>query len=263
LSEPHRYDFLVIGSGIAGLFYALRVAEHGRVAIVTKKRAADSATNWAQGGIAAVVSSEDSFEDHVRDTLEAGAGLCDERVVRFVVERGPATIDALLKLGVEFDRPPSAESEPVQFELGREGGHSRRRILHRRDATGSEIEHVLPRLQRGEHDRIGASDAAGHRLRGQRGQVVGVVVLHRDHALDRVPVAVQVGERAHDVPHHVGGHDQPYIPITQILRLAAGSTINGAPVPQLTRRNDCNTRSFCTAANKRRRIWCVACICVI
>jgi L-aspartate oxidase len=143
LSDPHRYDFLVIGSGIAGLFYALRVAEHGRVAIVTKKQAADSATNWAQGGIAAVVSREDSFEDHVRDTLEAGAGLCDEAVVRFVVERGPATIDALLKLGVEFDRPPSVESEPVQFELGREGGHSRRRILHRRDATGHEIEHVL------------------------------------------------------------------------------------------------------------------------
>jgi L-aspartate oxidase len=135
--DLRRVDFLVLGSGIAGLFYALQVASRGRVAIVTKKQAADSATNFAQGGIAAVVSDDDSFEAHVQDTLRAGAGLCREEVVRFVVERGPATIDALVKAGVGFDR------EADRFALGREGGHSRRRVLHHRDTTGREIERAL------------------------------------------------------------------------------------------------------------------------
>ena len=139
MPDPHRSDVLVIGSGIAGLFYALRVAEHGSVAVVTKKRAADSATNWAQGGIAAVLAGDDSFEHHVQDTLVAGAGLCREDVVRHVVERGPAMIEALLKLGAEFD---SGEAER-SLDLGREGGHTRRRIVHHRDATGREIERVL------------------------------------------------------------------------------------------------------------------------
>ena len=134
----------MIGSGIAGLFFALRVADAGRVAVVTKKRAADSATNWAQGGIAAVLASEDSFEDHVHDTLVAGAGLCDESVVRFVIERGPAMIEALVKLGVEFDRVEGAPADGLEgFDLGREGGHTKRRILHHRDATGRAIESVL------------------------------------------------------------------------------------------------------------------------
>jgi L-aspartate oxidase len=135
--DVREVDFLVLGSGIAGLFYALQVAHRGRVAIVTKKHAADSATNFAQGGIAAVVSDEDSFEAHVQDTLRAGAGLCREQVVRFVVERGPATIDALSKAGVGFDR------EGDRFALGREGGHTRRRVLHHRDTTGREIERAL------------------------------------------------------------------------------------------------------------------------
>jgi L-aspartate oxidase len=141
-TELREFDFLVIGSGIAGLFFALRAAEIGRVGIITKKRAADSATNWAQGGIAAVASSDDSFEDHVQDTLRAGAGLCDEQVVRFVVERGPATIEALLSYGVDFDRSVGSGGNG-DFSLGREGGHSRRRILHHQDATGREIEHSL------------------------------------------------------------------------------------------------------------------------
>jgi len=141
-TELREFDFLVIGSGIAGLFFALRAAETGRVGIITKKRAADSATNWAQGGIAAVASSDDSFEEHVRDTLRAGAGLCDEQVVRFVVERGPETIASLLSFGVEFDRSTEANGSS-DFSLGREGGHSRRRILHHQDATGREIETSL------------------------------------------------------------------------------------------------------------------------
>jgi L-aspartate oxidase len=137
-----RFDVLVLGSGIAGLFYALRAAESGRVGIVTKKRAADSATNWAQGGIAAVQDDQDSFAAHAADTLEAGAGLCHEDVVQRVVERGPAMIDALLKLGADFD-PAEDNGRSPGFDLTREGGHSHRRILHHRDATGAEIERVL------------------------------------------------------------------------------------------------------------------------
>ena len=141
MSHASQFDFLVVGSGIAGLFYALRVADHGSVCIVTKKRAMDSSTNWAQGGIAAVVAENDSFEAHVRDTLVAGAGLCREDTVRFVVERGPLMIEALLKIGVEFDRKEGAPGH--EFDLGREGGHTERRVLHHRDATGREIESAL------------------------------------------------------------------------------------------------------------------------
>jgi L-aspartate oxidase len=143
-NDVRSSDVLVIGSGIAGLYYALRVAEHTSVALVTKKRAADSATNWAQGGIAAVQAPEDSFESHIEDTLNAGAGLCNEEVVRRVVERGPVMIDALLKLGADFDVGSDGDSAPrPAFDLGREGGHSHRRILHHRDTTGREIESVL------------------------------------------------------------------------------------------------------------------------
>ncbi len=130
---------LVIGSGIAGLSFALQAARAGSVALITKKGSAESATNYAQGGIAAVVGSDDSFEDHVADTLEAGAGLCQEAAVRFVVENGPAAVRELIDLGVRFD--PSREHEG--YDLGREGGHSRRRVLHSADFTGREIERVL------------------------------------------------------------------------------------------------------------------------
>ncbi len=144
MSGPIEFDFLVIGSGLAGLHFALRVAEHGTVGLVTKRQADDSATNFAQGGIAAVIASDDSFDEHVHDTLNAGAGLCDEKVVRFVVERGPGAIEGLLEWGVEFDRNEGTPTnEGGAFDLGREGGHSRRRILHSRDTTGREIEQSL------------------------------------------------------------------------------------------------------------------------
>src|SRR5216117_3628452 len=97
-----RFDFLVLGSGIAGLSFALKVARRGRVAIITKKNRAESNTNYAQGGIAAVTSKEDSFEMHVRDTIEAGAGLCQEQVVRAIVQEGPARISELIELGMKF-----------------------------------------------------------------------------------------------------------------------------------------------------------------
>jgi L-aspartate oxidase len=137
-----RYDFVVIGSGIAGLSFALKAAAHGRVAVITKRARAESNTAWAQGGIASVTSSEDSFELHVRDTLDAGAGLCDEKVVRSIVSDGPARIRELIDLGVAFDERelPGGGHE---LDLGREGGHSKRRILHARDVTGREIERAL------------------------------------------------------------------------------------------------------------------------
>src|SRR5438874_12482972 len=139
-----KYDFLVLGSGIAGLSFALKVAPHGRVAIVTKKDQAESNTNYAQGGIAAVTSKEDSFEMHVRDTLEAGAGLCKEAVVRTIVQEGPARIQELIELGMRFsEREASTANGARELDLGKEGGHSRRRILHAKDVTGREIERAL------------------------------------------------------------------------------------------------------------------------
>ena len=138
-----EYDFVVIGSGIAGLSFALKAAKHGSVAVITKRKGADSNTAWAQGGVACVTSDEDSFELHLRDTLEAGAGLCDEQVVRTIVTEGPARIRELVELGLHFDeREVSGHREP---DLGREGGHSKRRVLHVQDVTGAEIERTLLR----------------------------------------------------------------------------------------------------------------------
>ena len=139
-----QFDFLVLGSGIAGLCYALKVAPHGRVAIVTKKNRAESNTNYAQGGIAAVTSKEDSVELHVRDTLEAGAGLCKEAVVRAIVEEGPARIAELIQLGMHFsEREVPGPEGTRELDLGKEGGHSKRRILHAKDITGREVERAL------------------------------------------------------------------------------------------------------------------------
>src|SRR5438270_12971958 len=104
-----QFDYLVLGSAVAGLTFALKVAPHGRVAIVTKKDRAESNTNYAQGGIAAVTSKEDSFELHVRDTLEAGAGLCNEKVVRAIIEEGPARVAELIQLGMHFSEREVAQ----------------------------------------------------------------------------------------------------------------------------------------------------------
>src|ERR1022692_931158 len=139
-----QFDYLVLGSGIAGLSFALKVAPRGRVAIITKKNKAESNTNYAQGGIAAVTSKEDSFEMHVRDTLEAGAGLCNESVVRKIVEEGPARIQELIELGMKFsEREDPRNHGKHELDLGKEGGHSKRRILHAKDITGREIERAL------------------------------------------------------------------------------------------------------------------------
>ena len=136
-----EFDFVVIGSGIAGLSFALKAAKHGSVAVITKRKGADTNTAWAQGGVACVTSGEDSFDLHIRDTLEAGAGLCDEAVARTIVTEGPERIRELVELGLEFDqRVVSGHREP---DLGREGGHSKRRVLHVQDVTGLEIERTL------------------------------------------------------------------------------------------------------------------------
>jgi L-aspartate oxidase len=139
-----QFDYIILGSGIAGLTFALKVAPQGRVAIVTKKNRAESNTNYAQGGIAAVTSKEDSVEMHVRDTLEAGAGLCKENVVRTIVQEGPARIAELIELGMKFSERETPERPGAhELDLGKEGGHSKRRILHAKDVTGREIEHAL------------------------------------------------------------------------------------------------------------------------
>jgi L-aspartate oxidase len=133
-----KVDFLVIGSGIAGLSYALKVAGQGTVLIVTKSDEDESNTKYAQGGIAAVTDPSDSFEKHVKDTLTAGDGLCDEEVVRMVISEGPERIKDIIAWGTQFDKTPAGK-----FDLAREGGHSESRILHHKDNTGFEMERSM------------------------------------------------------------------------------------------------------------------------
>lgn len=135
-----KTDFLVIGSGIAGLSFALKAASHGKVTIITKSNEDESNTKYAQGGIAAVLpgSSGDSREKHIEDTLICGAGLCNEKVVRMVVNESYARIDELIKWGAEFDKDKTGH-----YDLAREGGHSEHRVLHHKDITGLEIERKL------------------------------------------------------------------------------------------------------------------------
>jgi len=139
-----NFDVLIIGSGLAGQSAALRLAEHCRVALVSKRGLEDSASGWAQGGIAAVLDSQDSIEAHIRDTLVAGAWLNDEKVTRFVVENGRRAIEWLIAQGVPFDRDAGG------YHLTREGGHSRRRIFHVADATGKSVQETL-------HERLRAA----------------------------------------------------------------------------------------------------------
>jgi len=134
----HQYDFLVIGSGLAGLTYALKVADSGKVAIITKASLSDTNTSYAQGGIAAVTYAPDNFEKHMSDTLIAGDGLCNPGVVEMVVREAPAQIGQLVQWGADFDRQSTGK-----FDLAREGGHSEHRILHHKDNTGYEIQRVL------------------------------------------------------------------------------------------------------------------------
>tara|TARA_B110000438_G_scaffold236528_1_gene233655 strand:+ start:451 stop:2067 length:1617 start_codon:yes stop_codon:yes gene_type:complete len=134
-------DFLVIGSGVAGLSFAIKAAEHGSVTVITKGKLLESNTAWAQGGISAVLphglrDPDDTCEKHVSDTLDAGAGLCNEEVVRVIIDEGAETIDELVTWGSDFDKD---HDDPERYSLGKEGGHSERRVLHAKDTTGREI----------------------------------------------------------------------------------------------------------------------------
>jgi L-aspartate oxidase len=200
LEDPCRFRCLVVGSGIAGLQFALLAAADGPVRIVTKKDSKESNTNYAQGGIAAVLSPLDDFDTHVQDTVVAGDGLCHVDVVRRMVEAGPRLIERLLSQGADFQR----EGDGDGFNLGREGGHSRRRILHSKDLTGRMLEAtLLTRCQ--EHpaitideDHIGVDLIRGGDvgLEGAAaGRVVGCWVLdshtnaHRPYLADAVVLA--------------------------------------------------------------------------
>ncbi len=142
LSEAVMHsDFLVIGSGLAGLSFALKAARSGTVIVLTKDRMPESATAYAQGGIACVWSADDSFAEHSQDTKAAGAGLCKPEVVDLVVREGPECIRELIALGTQFSL--REDTDDVEYDLGREGGHSRRRILHASDETGREIMRAL------------------------------------------------------------------------------------------------------------------------
>jgi L-aspartate oxidase len=131
-------DFLIIGSGIAGLTYALKVAQHGKVLMITKASEDESNTKYAQGGIAAVMYAPDSFNKHIEDTLVCGDGLCDPSVVSMVIRESTKRVTELAEWGANFDKTPGGE-----YELSREGGHSEHRILHHKDITGFEIERAL------------------------------------------------------------------------------------------------------------------------
>src|SRR5438874_1839088 len=135
---PFHFDYLVVGGGVAGLSFALKAADHGSVAVLTKRGRSESNTQYAQGGIAAVLAPDDSFEQHVEDTLTAGAGLCKREAVEVTVREGPDRIRELVARGAMFDR--RAEGD---FDLTREGGHTRRRIVHAGDITGRELERAL------------------------------------------------------------------------------------------------------------------------
>ena len=180
----NSYDFLVIGSGVAGLSFALEAARHGRVAVVTKRAADEGSTAYAQGGIACARADDDSAALHRDDTLAAGAGLCRPEVVAAVVEEAPRAIEALEGWGVRFSRA----EDGAGYDLGREGGHTRCRILHAEDATGRMIETALletarrnPQIDLIEHhcavDLITTSKIEGHGPERDRTQVLGLYVL--------------------------------------------------------------------------------------
>jgi L-aspartate oxidase len=146
MSKVYSTDFLVIGSGLSGQLFSLKAAKHGKVNLVTKGRLTESATIRAQGGIAAVVSAEDSIELHVEDTIRVGDGLCHRDVVEQIIRAGPERIQELVDLGVDF----CDEEATGEYELGLEGGHSKRRVLHVKDHTGEDIELALTKRLEGE-----------------------------------------------------------------------------------------------------------------
>jgi len=152
MTHQHQHDVLIIGSGASGLSLALQLAEHASVAVLSKSELSESSTFYAQGGVSAVLDTCDSIDSHVQDTLQTGAGLCNEDIVRFVVEHGRESIHWLIDLGVDFTKVIDADGS-VDFHLHKEGGHSHRRIIHASDSTGRAIETTLENRVR-EHSNI-------------------------------------------------------------------------------------------------------------
>lgn len=185
MTNQHHCDVLILGSGAAGLSAALRLADHAHVLVLSKNEIQGGSTNRAQGGIAAVTDPMDSLQSHIRDTLQAGAGLCDEHVVRFAVEQGPHAINRLIAQGIRFDHTELTETD-TPLHLTKEGGHSHRRVLHVKDKTGHAVESTL--VSRAlEHkniellsDRIAIDVITSERLGMTSNRVVGAYVYHED-----------------------------------------------------------------------------------
>ena len=182
-----RFDVVIIGSGLAGLTVALNLADNKKIGLITKKALIDGASSWAQGGIAAVLGNDDSIAEHIQDTLVAGAGLCDETVTRYVVERGRDSVQWLIKQGVRFTRDAESDSG---YHLAREGGHSHRRVIHAADATGQEVQTTLeakikahPNISVFEHH-IAVDLICGRKIRLSDNRCHGVYVL--DSLADKV-----------------------------------------------------------------------------
>jgi L-aspartate oxidase len=183
MESSHIHDVLIIGSGAAGLSLALRLPRHLRVAVIAKLNLAEGNTYYAQGGISAVLDKEDSVESHIEDTLNAGAGLCDEATVRLVVERGPENIRWLLDQGMEFTREQAPRSG---YHLTREGGHSHRRVIHAADATGQVMENTLeqqirerPNVELFENHNV-IDLITGHKIGMESNRCLGAYVLDCD-----------------------------------------------------------------------------------
>ncbi|MDP2253566.1 MAG: FAD-dependent oxidoreductase, partial [Thiobacillus sp.] len=179
----HRHDVLILGSGLAALTTALRLADQRRIAIVTKRQMIDGASNWAQGGIAAAIDNGDSVDAHVNDTLIAGAGLCDEAVTRLVASQAREMIAWLTANGVVFTPDPLA---PGGLHLAREGGHSRRRVVHAADATGHAVQTSLldrvrahPNIETFEQH-VAIDLITGKHAGGQERQIHGAYALNKD-----------------------------------------------------------------------------------
>ena len=200
-----NFDVLILGSGLAGQSLALRLAAQRRVALVTKKMLEDSASGWAQGGIAAVLDAADSNEAHIQDTLTAGAGLCDVEVTRFVVEHGRSAIEWLINQGVHFTRDVST---PLGYHLTREGGHSHRRVFHVADAPAPRYRKLTDKIRRHPNIAVFERHIAVDLITAQTRRPVGCVGAY----------VLDIEETGADFQPHGTGHRAPQSIFTPLTR---------------------------------------------